>query len=573
MQLRKRRGSTESAALTSANAVPYSTNEAADGEGGLAHAKGRARDGSDSCGGEDSSEEEFGRNNMFRSNTDFIEEPRQIVTLMAMVAVAGYLGFRQDDADRDTGTRAALAGVTFIFLAHCFLQCRDTLFVRPHPGVWRVVHGLGMVYLLGVAVLLFHTRAEARRLLSVVFTDMESAAAAPGGADGAAPASAAEEMDCTLSWGAVLGQLREVWFAAHVAGWWGKMCLFRDWHVCWALSAGFELVELSMGWLIPQFRECWWDSVFIDFFGANLIGMGLGLATLRFLENQDYDWKKGEKGEGRGKGAARRGSDAARGLLQRAVLQFSPFSWRKWEWGTFTTFKRFCQILGIVIVTLATELNAFMMLNALDVPKTSMYNVVRLAIIFLVGLPAVSEYYEYITNARCSRLGQNAWLMLAIFQVETLTWIKFMPQSLLDAEYPPEVRLPHAATACMLALWALLAYTTHKQARSHHHHGHGGSSVSGGGAFRHHVRRQSSGGSGGGTPQLRAGGSGSGAAAAAEAEGAEERLMPARSRSFSDVVRGHLQLGGPDAAQRRALDVLLVAALLPLALLFKQWYT
>ncbi len=33
------------------------------------------------------------------------------------------------------------------------------------------------------------------------------------------------------------------------------MCLFRDWGVCWALSIGFELLELSTGWLVPQVRE------------------------------------------------------------------------------------------------------------------------------------------------------------------------------------------------------------------------------------------------------------------------------------------------------------------------------
>ena len=33
---------------------------------------------------------------------------------------------------------------------------------------------------------------------------------------------------------------------------WCKMCLFRDWGVCWVLSIGFELLELSMGWLVPQ---------------------------------------------------------------------------------------------------------------------------------------------------------------------------------------------------------------------------------------------------------------------------------------------------------------------------------
>jgi hypothetical protein len=41
-------------------------------------------------------------------------------------------------------------------------QCRDTVIIRPHPGVWRVVHGLGMLYLMCLAVLLVHDKAGAR---------------------------------------------------------------------------------------------------------------------------------------------------------------------------------------------------------------------------------------------------------------------------------------------------------------------------------------------------------------------------------------------------------------------------
>ncbi|CAN0420692.1 unnamed protein product, partial [Ectocarpus sp. 13 AM-2016] len=39
-----------------------------------------------------------------------------------------------------------------------------------------------------------------------------------------------------------------------------------------------------------QFHECWWDSLIIDLLGANVLGMTLGLYTLRFLETRTYDW-------------------------------------------------------------------------------------------------------------------------------------------------------------------------------------------------------------------------------------------------------------------------------------------
>jgi len=70
-------------------------------------------------------------------------------------------------------------------------------------------------------------------------------------------------------------------FVAHALGWWGKMVMFRDWGVCWLLSVGFEILECSLQFIIPEFKECWWDSLLIDLLGANLLGMAAGWVTLQ----------------------------------------------------------------------------------------------------------------------------------------------------------------------------------------------------------------------------------------------------------------------------------------------------
>jgi phosphatidylserine synthase 2 len=76
---------------------------------------------------------------------------------------------------------------------------------------------------------------------------------------------------------------------AHALGWWGKMVMFRDWGVCWLLSVGFEILECSLQFIIPEFKECWWDSLLIDLLGANLLGMAAGWVTLQVHR------KKGEE--------------------------------------------------------------------------------------------------------------------------------------------------------------------------------------------------------------------------------------------------------------------------------------
>ena len=41
------------------------------------------------------------------------------------------------------------------------------MMVRPHPAVWRVVHGLMVIYLLILVFMLFQDVGDARRLLKV----------------------------------------------------------------------------------------------------------------------------------------------------------------------------------------------------------------------------------------------------------------------------------------------------------------------------------------------------------------------------------------------------------------------
>ncbi len=34
------------------------------------------------------------------------------------------------------------------------------------------------------------------------------------------------------------------------------------------LSVAFEMLECSLQFIIPEFKECWWDSLLIDLLGT-----------------------------------------------------------------------------------------------------------------------------------------------------------------------------------------------------------------------------------------------------------------------------------------------------------------
>jgi hypothetical protein len=72
-------------------------------------------------------------------------------------------------ADQATGPnyRSGLIAAAGTFLAYSALQGPNSVMVRPHPVVWRLVHGIGILYLLGLVFLLFQGKDEARALLKV----------------------------------------------------------------------------------------------------------------------------------------------------------------------------------------------------------------------------------------------------------------------------------------------------------------------------------------------------------------------------------------------------------------------
>lgn len=63
--------------------------------------------------------------------------------------------------------KSGLAAVAMTFLGYSALQGPSSVMVRPHPVVWKLVHGIAILYLLSLVFLLFQGKDEARALLQV----------------------------------------------------------------------------------------------------------------------------------------------------------------------------------------------------------------------------------------------------------------------------------------------------------------------------------------------------------------------------------------------------------------------
>ena len=349
--------------------------------------------------------------NQFRSQLEIKERPRQVVFGLILIAGTGLWSLTRDAGDSpEISGRNAIVGIIFAIVVYCMLQTKDGLMVRPHPIVWRAIHGMFLAYFL---LVVFFVSLPPYLGISLVHNMLPGIG---GGAEkvltdhAGKPAPHLLPSDCEINMTNLTRQVFSVWFLAHVGGYWGKMCLFRDWKICMKYSIAFELVELSLVWLVPEFEECWWDSVFMDVLGANMIGMILGRWTLKYLSCRDYDWEPTNR------------NPPLWTQLKHLAIRFTPFSWSQYHWPEDE--KSFILTALAWISSIVMEFNAFIILHGLLIRPSHWIHTARLLLIGAQAAQSVPEWYEYARGGT-TRIGHNCWLMFVTIGVELLIGLRY----------------------------------------------------------------------------------------------------------------------------------------------------
>ena len=152
--------------------------------------------------------------------------------------------------------------------------------------------------------------------------------------------------------------------------------------------------------------------------------------------------------------------------LFRAISQPVPAVLTKTLSSPLMHLSRCVQCLLPIAVILLFEVNAFFLKYVLWLPPLNPLNTYRLTLLFLLALPSVKEYYEFIelqgTNASIfNKLGPFAWLGTALAVAETLLCIKF-GHGLFPKPFPREVLAVWgtaiAAFGSIFAVWCVRFY-------------------------------------------------------------------------------------------------------------------
>ena len=287
-----------------------------------------------------------------------------------------------------------------IFLAVGLFAFPSGPFIRPHPIVWKIVFGVSLLYLLCLIILLVPSPSQARAMLTALDPTVGIPFELPLYAE-----------DCSLT----VENLREktdVFVLAHFFGWLLKALFFRHRILLWVFSITWELVELALIYMVPNFAECWWDQWIMDVLICNGLGIEIGLYICKHLEFRKYQWT----------GVLESSTLAEK--AKRLALQFTPAQWHRVEWESSKTFKRYLQVQLILWISLLNDLNAFMLKLFLYIPTTHYINVCRLLFMGIVAAPAYRQSYLFFVDENVKRLGTQAIVIVMITIAEVALVLK-----------------------------------------------------------------------------------------------------------------------------------------------------
>jgi len=336
---------------------------------------------------------------------NFFYQPRTVTLLLAIVLALVVTAFYRDEhLSRTSNITKGLYASGFLFLSIGLLVFPNGPYTRPHPALWRLVFGLSVIYLLFLSFILFQSYDDVRLLLHYIDEGLNQSTT---------DSSEIYVDDCSFTWSNLYRRM-DIFIPSHFIGWVVKALLVRHMGILWLISVTWELTEIFFAHVLPNFSECWWDIILYDILIGNGLGIYVGMVLCRSLEVRQFHWQSIKDIKG------------TKGKLKRAVLQFTPEDWSKVRWLDPRSPKmRIMAIFTLVLLFQVVELNTFLLKHIFLIPTSHFLTGGRLVLITLVAAPTMRQYYLFVTDRTCKRIGTQAWVYIAIAITELLISIRF----------------------------------------------------------------------------------------------------------------------------------------------------
>ncbi|KAL4456162.1 hypothetical protein ABPG74_014123 [Tetrahymena malaccensis] len=334
----------------------------------------------------------------------------QLIMFLIMLFVAAF--YYTKPQGEDSLLPNAKMGIIFAMISiviYCMIYLPNTIIQRPHPSLWRMLQALGMCWLTVVVFSLFFNRDDIQTFLKS-FVD-------PALGQPLQDKNFSEDCDIYTPGNPKgdfynLTDKLDVFFVAHFIGWLVKMFICRDFKLCMIQSILFEFLEITFRHWLPNFYECWWDSIIFDIILCNSGGIITGWWLMQKFNMKEYKWSLSETGQKK------------KSYWKNVKELFITPNLEKHEWKVFSSSFRFASVVYYMIFMNLVDLSFFFNKFVLWIRPSHPVLSFRTFMIGFLAIPATREYYEYISNPQQKRLGGVCWLTQAIIYSELLVFLK-----------------------------------------------------------------------------------------------------------------------------------------------------
>ncbi|KAF1760492.1 hypothetical protein GCK72_008741 [Caenorhabditis remanei] len=394
---------------------------------------------------------------------DQFYKPHSITVLVLVIAFLLYkAAFGKTDNTTEKNFYEGFLGAGALFLLISALTFPNGPFIRPHPILWRVIFGLSVIYVIVLQFALFQNYEDLKKILT--WLDPE----------GLGQKSLEEKeyaSDCwDLSWEKIYSHV-DFFAFSHFTGWIMKTLLLRHWVLCWFISIIWEFTERSQRSfnhsdiesndsilevldpeempirclneslrntncpqgnlsnpsgrtsrklmfidLLPNFAECWWDSLILDVLLCNGIGIYVGMKLCNFLQMRQFHWESIKNIKTR------------RGKMKRFALQFTPASWSGYDWFYSKSFsnaiRRTFLLTFLVSFWLLAELNTFFIKHIFAIDTKHPVVFWRIILIAVIAAPTIRQFYVFSTDPLTRRVGMQSWIFVVVCVLELAICMK-----------------------------------------------------------------------------------------------------------------------------------------------------
>uniref|UniRef100_A0A1I7UR61 Phosphatidylserine synthase n=1 Tax=Caenorhabditis tropicalis TaxID=1561998 RepID=A0A1I7UR61_9PELO len=339
---------------------------------------------------------------------DQFYKPHSISVLVIFIACLIYkAAFGESGNSRAKNFYDGFIGAGALFLLISALTFPNGPFIRPHPILWRIIFGLSVIYIIVLQFALFQNYDDLKMILT--WLDPE----------GLGQKSLEEKEYASDCWNL---SFEKIWshvdfFAfSHFTGWIMKTLLLRHWVLCWFISIIWEFTELMFIDLLPNFAECWWDSLILDVILCNGVGIYVGMKLCDFLEMRQFHWE------------SIRNIKTRRGKMKRFALQFTPASWSGYDWYNSKSFsnalRRTFHLTFLVAFWLLAELNTFFIKHIFAIDTQHPVVFWRIILIAVIAAPTIRQFYIFSTDPLTRRVGMQSWVFVVICVLELAICVK-----------------------------------------------------------------------------------------------------------------------------------------------------